>query len=383
MKRIKMLLFGLLCLLIMPFSVNAASAKVSVSAPSSVVVGNTITVTVTLSGSKIGAWEMDLNYNDDYLRLTSTTSEGGGTSMQGFSTKESGVSKKTYTFKFKALKSGTTKISVPSYYVLNMDEEELSVTSSSDSVKIMTQSELEATYSTDAYLKSLSVGSYDLNPTFKKDVYEYNVEVENDVTSVKISASVNDSKSEMEGTGEYQLEEGSNSFEIVVTAQRGNQSTYKIIVNRKELDPINVYVEDEDKNYTMVRKEENLPELQTYSLVTLNYEDYEVPALKSDITGYELVGLKDDSGNVFMYLIENGVVKPKYIEVNNVMMSLYPQEFIMADVFKDYEKHTEVINDREISGYKFNKDSNNFIFYAHNILTGDYNYYVYDHVENI
>ena len=377
MKRIKMLLFSLLCLLVLPFGVEAASAKISVNAPSSVVVGNTVTVTVTLSSSsKIGSWEMDLNYNSDYLKMTSAGGEGGGTSMVNSS---SGTKSKTYTFKFKALKSGNTKISVPSYVVYAFEDfDEMSVTSTSDSIRIMTQAELEATYSSDAYLKSLKVGNYSLTPIFKKDVYEYNVEVENDVTSVKISATKNDSKSEMSGDGEYPLEEGSNKFEIVVTAQKGNQSTYVVNVYRKELDPISVYVDKENKTYTMVRKEANLPEYSTYNLTTLTYEDYEVPSLKSDITGYELVGLKDDEGNVFMYIIENGKVIERYIEITGIPLNLYPQALEDDSKFASYKKYTEVINEKEVEGYKFKDDSNNFIFYAHNILTGDYNYYVYD-----
>ena len=377
MKKIKLILFGLICLLGVPFTVDAASAKITVSAPSSVVVGNTITVTVKLSSSSsIGSWEMDLNYNSDYLKMTSAGGEGGGTSMVNSS---SGTKSKTYTFKFKALKSGTTKISVPSYAVYAFtDFEEMSVTTVSDSVRIMTQSELEATYSSDAYLKSLTVGSYDLNPKFKKDVYEYSVEVENDVTSVKISASKNDSRSDVSGTGEFNLEEGNNVYEITVTAQKGNQLTYKVNVYRKELDPISVYIDDEDKTYTMVRKADLLPNYQTYSQIELNYEDYQVPALKSEITGYELVGLKDETGTVYMYIHENGKVLNRYIEVTDLMMNLYPQPLEVNDKFDIYTKTKEVINNKEIDGYKLNDNSDLFIFYARNILTGDYNYYVYD-----
>ena len=315
MKRIKMLLFSVMCLLVLPFSVNAASAKISVNAPSSVVVGNTITVTVTLSSSsKIGSWEMDLNYNSDYLKMTSAGGEGGGTSMVNSS---SGVKSKTYTYKFKALKSGSTKISVPSYDVYAFEDfSEMSVTSNSDTVRIMTQAELEATYSSDAYLKSLKVGDYTLNPSFKKDVYEYSVEVENDVTSVKISGTRNDSKSDVAGEGEYNLEEGNNKFEIVVTAQKGNQSTYVINVYRKELDPISVYVSSEDKHYTVVRKENNVPEYQTYSLFEMEYEGYLIPALKSDITGYELIEL---IGKKRGCLIRGGEID--YDKVINIIMN--------------------------------------------------------------
>ena len=213
----------------MPNIVFAASAKISVTGASSVVVGNTVTVTVKLSSSKkIGSWQMDLNYNSDYLKLISTSSEGGGTMMVNSSS--TGTTSKSYTFKFKALKSGTTKISVPSYLAYDFDDmDELDITASSKSLKIMTQSELEATYSSDAYLKNIKIGDYVLNPEFNKKVFEYNVEVENDVTSVKVVAPVNDSKSDVSGAGTVELEEGNNKVEIVVTAQKGNTQTY--IVN--------------------------------------------------------------------------------------------------------------------------------------------------------
>ena len=61
MKRIKLILFSLVCLLSLPIMVNAASGKITVSSTSTVVVGNNVTVTVTLSSAtSIGSWEMSL-----------------------------------------------------------------------------------------------------------------------------------------------------------------------------------------------------------------------------------------------------------------------------------------------------------------------------------
>lgn len=376
MKKVKVFLVSVIALLFMPNIVFAASAKISVTGASSVVVGNTVTVTVKLSSSKkIGSWQMDLNYNSDYLKLISTSSEGGGTMMVNSSS--TGTTSKSYTFKFKALKSGTTKISVPSYLAYDFDDmDELDITASSKSLKIMTQSELEATYSSDAYLKNIKIGDYVLNPKFNKKVFEYNVEVENDVTSVKVVAPVNDSRSDVSGAGTVELEEGNNKVEIVVTAQKGNTQTYIVNIYRKELDPISVNTED--GKFTLVRKDNLLPELQTYSKTMVKIDDTDIPALSSDITGYVLVGVKDEEGNVYTYLYEDGKVTKKYNEIEDIMSIIYPLPFEDNKDFENYYDRKVTINGVKVDGVSLNKKSKNIIIYAHNILTGDYNYYVYD-----
>ena len=48
MKRI-LILFSLICMVILPFQVNAASANISVSGSSTAMVGSTVTVNVNLS----------------------------------------------------------------------------------------------------------------------------------------------------------------------------------------------------------------------------------------------------------------------------------------------------------------------------------------------
>lgn len=379
MKRIKLLLLAIIMSCFIPNVVLAASGKITVSSASTAIVGNTITVTVKVSGTKLGSWEMDLNYNDEYLKFVSSTSEGGGTAMNGVTSSVDGVSSKSYTFKFKALKSGSTKISIPSYYVLNMNEEEVNITTTSKTIKIMTQSELEATYSSDAYLKSLRVGDYELSPKFDKNTYEYTVEVENDITSVKVSATENDSKSTVSGTGEYTLEEGNNKIEIEVTAQKGNSLTYVVNVYRKELDPI--VMEVDGSSFTVIRKSELLPNLSTYSETSFMINEFEVPGLKSDITGYELIGLKDESGNIFLYLYDNDEIKGRYVELKSKDLVIYPTYLEKSDDFKDYKKRTIEINAIEVEVYSLNEKSNQVIFYGHNVLTGDYNFYLYD-IEN-
>ena len=57
MKRM-LILFSLICMVILPFQVNAASANISVSGSSTAMVGSTVTVNVNLSSSTpMGSWQ--------------------------------------------------------------------------------------------------------------------------------------------------------------------------------------------------------------------------------------------------------------------------------------------------------------------------------------
>ena len=69
MRKLKYWLITLFALIVVPLSVNAASGTIKVTGSSQVVVGNRITLTVTLSSSTaIGSWEMDLSYDKNYLK---------------------------------------------------------------------------------------------------------------------------------------------------------------------------------------------------------------------------------------------------------------------------------------------------------------------------
>ena len=86
--------------------------------------------------------------------------------------------------------------------------------SGSKSVTVVTPREK----STNNDLKSLSVEGYEISPKFDKDVNEYSVTVPSTVEKINIVAKKADSYSSIEGTGEKTVEEGVNTFEIVVTS---------------------------------------------------------------------------------------------------------------------------------------------------------------------
>ena len=188
-------------------NVSAASCRIGVSAPSSVVVGQSFKVTVTVAGSaSIGSWEYTLSYDSSKVRLNSGTLHvvdyGNGSK-----------SSSSYSYSFTALQSGSATFKPVNASVLDYasTNECLSSTGSA-SVSMKSQSEIEASYSRNNNLSSLSVEGADLSPSFNKDITEYQATLPVDTTKAKIIATAQDSKASITGAGEVDVVDGIVKF---------------------------------------------------------------------------------------------------------------------------------------------------------------------------
>lgn len=376
MKRIKKFFMAMLIGLLFPCIVNAASGSINIASSSTVVVGNKVTVTVTISsGTKMGSWQMSLNYDKSYLQLTNSTARDGGTFMIDYA-EDPGVLKKTYTFTFKTLKSGTTKLSVDGYRAyVSSDLSALSLSANTKQIRIITQAELEASYSKNNNLSALEVEGFTLTPEFKTDVLEYSVVVPENTKEVNIKANVQDKRASVNGIGTQAVNPGANKFSVVVRAQSGAEKTYVINVEVKDENPINVTVNG--KNYTVVKIKENLPAASLYTETTININGFEIPAYKNDNTNLVLVGLKDEEGNISLYIYNKD--KNEYQEYNEIgvnKITIYP--LTSNEEIKGYKKDTITINGVKVDGYYYTKDSDYVIIYGINVETGDKGFYMYD-----
>lgn len=374
MKKIKYLLLVLLSIIIFPNMVNASSGKISISGTNTVVVGNKVTVTVNLSSnSLIGSWQMQLNYDKNYLQLTSTDAENNGVRMANSS---AGIKSKKYTYTFKTLKTGSTNISMSSYLVYAFEDmSEMSISAGSKTIKIITQQELEASYSKDNNLKSLSVEGYVLDKEFNKDTLEYSVTVPEGTTSIKINAIANDSKSSVTGHGEVSVSEGINNLKIIVKAENGSEKTYNLVVNVIDENPINIDIDNVKYSIVKLRSNYTCPELFTESEVTIN--DINIPSCYNEIINYTLVGLKKDDGKVESFIYNNG----KYEKYNEVVGTYF--KIIILDYngeIKGLNKTTAVINDNTYQVFKFQDSSNYFVVYGINIESGKKDFFTYDNI---
>ena len=376
MKRIKKIFMAMLIGLLFPCIVNAASGSINIASSSTVVVGNKVTVTVTISsGTKMGSWQMSLNYDKSYLQLTNSTARDGGTFMIDYA-EDPGVLKKTYTFTFKTLKSGTTKLSVDGYRAyVSSDLSALSLSANTKQIRIITQAELEASYSKNNNLSALEVEGFTLTPEFKTDILEYSVVVPENTKEVNIKANVQDKRASVNGIGTQAVNPGANKFSVVVRAQSGAEKTYVINVEVKDENPINVTVNG--KNYTVVKIKENLPAASLYTETTININGFEIPAYKNDNTNLVLVGLKDEEGNISLYIYNKD--KNEYQEYNEIgvnKITIYP--LTSNEEIKGYKKDTITINGVKVDGYYYTKDSDYVIIYGINVETGDKGFYMYD-----
>ncbi len=137
-----MLLATAICLfMLIPATALAASASASVSA-SSVSVGKTFTVRVTFKGTNIGAVQASFSYSSSILQYVSgdNASGGGGKGKIVLYASSANASSLSTTLKFKALKAGSTKISVSASEILSYSESSLGAASTSASVKVVSAS---------------------------------------------------------------------------------------------------------------------------------------------------------------------------------------------------------------------------------------------------
>lgn len=370
MKKIFKSIVTLLVICLFIPNLKAASATFkTTSNKSSVVVGNTFTVTVKVSSTNtLGSWEYTINYDSSIIQLISgkkSVADPGNGSQKS----------QTYTYTFKAIKAGKSNISVKSYAAYGWDEKALSCSASGTSIKVITKAELQASYSKDNNLKSLSIEGANISPTFSKDITDYKVELGANTTSIIIKASTNDSKAHVMGTGTFEVTEGDNKFQIVVTAENGSTKTYNLIAS--VIDPNPITVKDAKGNeLVVVKRKALLTPPESYKEAVASIGDQEVPAFSSEITGFTLIGLKNNEGKIYLYIYDKDKnTFNKYTELKMNELVLLSME---SDNYKDYIKTTITINDEEIEAYKYNKDSKFAIIYALDTQNGEKNFYKYD-----
>lgn len=133
-------------------------------------------------------------------------------------------------------------------------------------------------------LKTLSTDKGNIN--FKNTQSTYVVNVENDVTSINISATPEDSKSKVTGTGNKTLVVGSNKIDIKVTAENGSVKVYTITVVRKPSDSDNI----------------ELSSINTLESLLLNNKDI---GFKKNVNTYKIIVESDVEKAEISYKLTN------------------------------------------------------------------------------
>ena len=374
MKNTKYLLFSIIAL----FAFNGkvfAGASLSIS-KSQVSSGSSFTATATVSG--VASWNVHVSASGPVrgcsINVADSTADAKDTT-KSFSTTCTATGTGTITIKL----SGDTTTSSGSNNNISGTRTVSVVANSTPTPKPVVKDNRSGNNN----LKSLSVEGYEISPKFDSSKKEYTLNLTYDITKIKIKAEKEHNKASISGdTGEKEVKVGDNNFSITVKAENGNTKTYKlkVIVDSK---PIKVTIDG--KEYTVIKKKEELPELKIeHEDLTLEFEGQDVPAYRIDKIGYILIGLQDSEKNVnlYKYVSYKEEEKPdeyylfKYIEISNGYF--LPIEFPKDKIPANYSKYEEEINGIKVTVYKLNKSSKYSLIYGTNILTGNTNIYRYD-----
>lgn len=355
MKKIKYLIITLLALSFNISSAYASSATLSTNA-STIENGRSVTATLTLRN--VAAWNVE---------IASGGSTSGCTKKFVGDTGDGKNATKTFTVTCKATSIGRINFFI-SGDVTSADGTNKKI-SGSKNVTVVKPREK----STNNKLSSLSVKGYELSPAFDSNTNSYAVSIPSTIKTITIEASKADRHASIEGVGEKEVSSGINNFDVVVTSETGVSNIYKIVVNVEDLDPINVTIND--KQYTVVKEKENLVKPELFEDTTVTIGEYEIPAFTSEVTNLTLVGLKDEVGNISLYLYDNDNYKP----FNEMLTTRLNVMFLnMETPIENFTKTTININGESIIAYK-----NDFltIVKALNLANGKEELYTYDEDE--
>ena len=355
MKKIKYLIITLLALSFNISSAYASSATLSTNA-STIENGRSVTATLTLRN--VAAWNVE---------IASGGSTSGCTKKFVGDTGDGKNATKTFSVTCKATSIGRINFFI-SGDVTSADGTNKKI-SGSKNVTVVKPREK----STNNKLSSLSVKGYELSPAFDSNTNSYAVSIPSTIKTITIEASKADRYASIEGVGEKEVSSGINNFDVVVTSETGVSNIYKIVVNVEDLDPINVTIND--KQYTVVKEKENLVKPELFEDTTVTIGEYEIPAFISEVTNLTLVGLKDEIGNISLYLYDNDNYKP----FNEMLTTRLNVMFLnMETPIENFTKTTININGESIIAYK-----NDFltIVKALNLANGKEELYTYDEDE--
>lgn len=379
MKKIKYFILSIVLMFILTMKVNAG-ASLSVS-KSSVTVGSTFTTTVNLSN--VASWEVHVRSNGPVKNCSIDASDSTSNALNG---------SKSYSVKCTATSTGTITITLSGNTTGETDDKATQISAKKTVTVIkQTTSSTNTTSKLSAVnnLKSLSIGNYTFNPVFDSGTTTYDVTVPRGTKTINITAQTEHEKATVTGTGEKNVSEGMNSFEIIVTAQNGAKKTYKLNVKVEE-DPIIVNMNKQD--YSIIKQEEFMPSVSSYYSATkvnykytLNGEEiiYEIPAYYSEITKYTLLALKDEKGNIGLYIYDeinnNFTLYNEYNFGNIVLYKINtPKDVILKDMVETNVK----INGNELEAYQFTEGSEYYLLYGINVNTNSKGWFMYDKEEN-
>lgn len=400
------LLFG--CLLVPNIEAKADNLYIALS-DTTVKIGDAITVSVTVPAGVSAT--VNLTYPMDLLTYSSasdTASANAGTVSMTIGSYGSSNKRSVGTVTFQAKSSGKATFSASAPIAGNQEGDRVSVTGASASVNVKNETGDDAengdnaNKSSDNSLSSLTLSAGKLSPAFKYNITNYTAEVENNVTSVVVSAKANNKNATVESVkGGEKLVVGSNKIQIVVKAENGVTATYVVNVTRKAAgddDKQKDSEKDEQQDGDLSQQYYEINGQKLYPATSIPEEvvpqDFEQGTMKLWEKDYPyLYNDKIGSQICLLYLVdenkENGAL---YMVMDSAPYEAYPyvsfsSEFGYIVVVPDADETTlpagykagtlDIEGKGSIGAYYYGKDKDVCLVYAVN-NEGNYGWYLYD-----
>lgn len=403
MKRI----LSLVLTLIMVFScvgagiINASAASSVMSfSKNEVKVGDTVTVTVTINADEtMYSYGLNLHYDPEILevKLSGNQQGGAGTVKIAESSKSKSVSVKC---SFKALKAGTCYIRTSGAQYGNYDYEDVSVPNQGANLTVKDES-----LSKNANLKSLSLSSGKLSPSFSASATSYSVTVGKDITECDIYAVAQDDKAKVKVEGGTNLKIGSNSCTVTVTAQSGAQKVYNINITRtneatqstdsseeetsseevSSVEPGSLETQIEGTAYTVAEKIDSIDIPLGFEAERIIYNAAEVTVIKDENENYTIYYLKSkDSKELQPYLLNsqtNSFEKLQYMKQGGryYIFEKAPEN----DKFEGFYATNSEIGGFSVGCYSSTQSELSAFSYVYCFNGEQSGYYRYDSVEKV
>lgn len=388
----------ILCLQFGKIDAQAANVVIALSA-STVSVGNNVTATISVSGSDISAYTIYVSYNSSVLQYNSASGSaivnGGGGTVTA-----SGTSAGSFSISFTAIANGSGSITTSGSDVYDINGNAISISHAGATVTVATASNNgdtnngnatteagETTETTeddgrsaDCDLASLQVSPGTLTPAFSADRTTYSLQVDEDVTSVVVSASAADGNATTSVSGANSIQKGKNTVRVTVTAENGAVKVYTINVQAGEDvgDPVATI---DGKEYSFVMNEDGLEAPEGFTAGTTTYKDWDVLSYESPNKKITVVCLKDEDGENHWFIMdaEKDVFTPyqEYSsQYNRYIITAVPDGVAIPDGFKET---TLKIEDNSVVAYQSDDiaDKDLYLVYAINV-EGEEGFYEYD-----
>lgn len=342
----------------------------SLSGNSSVKVGDTFTLTFNF-GTNVGAYD-SLNVSYDTTMFEYVSGDALSESVWWDQTTESkGISTKTYTFK--ALKEGSSRITIVSNGTISANEtmDSLGTVTAEKMVNVYVPKDesqnqtppatppantntQKPTSNSNNYLKYLQISEEGLTPNFTRNVTEYSVAVGENVNSLQILARAEDSNARVEISGHESIKEGENKVQIKVTAQNGYYRIYTITVTKtKDKDKSNAYLENliiEDFNLDKAFQSEVL-EYNIGEILSTQQAINVVAATKDPEATIEIIGANT------LAKVGEGEIIVKVVAPDGVTQKEYRIKYMVKEATIEDEAEQEMKEYlKDIQNNKSNKD---------------------------